>query len=70
MHDGRRTTDDGQRPVTIAHPEHFVLRWAKKAKSKMFYSAGPNFVSMTDVARCYNNNRENGKNSAGSWYIW
>jgi len=26
----RRTTDDGQRPVTIAHPEHFVLRWAKK----------------------------------------
>ena len=23
----RRTThDDGQRPVTIAHPEHFVLR--------------------------------------------
>jgi len=31
MHDARRTTtDDGQRPVTIAHPEHFVLRWAKK----------------------------------------
>jgi hypothetical protein len=31
-HDRRRTkTDDGQRPVTIAHPEHFVLRWAKKA---------------------------------------
>jgi len=29
-HDARRTTtDDGQRPVTIAHPEHFVLRWAK-----------------------------------------
>jgi len=29
-HDGRRTTtDDGQRPVTIAHPEHKVLRWAK-----------------------------------------
>jgi len=29
-HDPRRTmTDDGQRPVTIAHPEHFVLRWAK-----------------------------------------
>jgi len=22
--------DDGQGPVTIAHPEHFVLRWAKK----------------------------------------
>jgi len=28
--DGRRTTtDDGQRPVTIAHSEHIVLRWAK-----------------------------------------
>jgi len=27
---GRRTTDDGQSPVTIAHHEHFVLRWAKK----------------------------------------
>ena len=26
----RTMTDDGQRPVTIAHPEHFVLRWAKK----------------------------------------
>ena len=25
----RTTTHDGQRPVTIAHPEHFVLRWAK-----------------------------------------
>jgi len=25
----RRTTHDGQRPITIAHPEHFVLRWAK-----------------------------------------
>jgi len=29
----RRTTDDGQRPVTIAHPEHFVLRWAKKGNN-------------------------------------
>ena len=30
-HAARRTTsDDGQRPVTIAHHEHFVLRWAKK----------------------------------------
>ena len=28
--DGRRTlTGDEQRPVTITHPEHFVLRWAK-----------------------------------------
>jgi len=22
----RTTTDDGQRPITKAHPEHFVLR--------------------------------------------
>jgi len=28
----RRTTHDWQRPVTIAHPEHFVIRWAKKFK--------------------------------------
>jgi len=26
----RTTTDDGQRPITIVYPEHFVLRWAKK----------------------------------------
>jgi len=25
----KKFTHDGQRPVTIAHPEHFVLRWAK-----------------------------------------
>jgi len=29
----RTTTDDGQRPVTIAHPEHFVLRWAKNTNN-------------------------------------
>jgi len=30
---GRCTThDDGQRPVTIAHPEHFVHRWAKNMR--------------------------------------
>jgi len=35
-HAARRTTDDGQRPITIAHLEHFVLRWAKKtAYTKM-----------------------------------
>ena len=28
----KQLTDDGQRPVTIAHPEHFVLRRAKKPK--------------------------------------
>ena len=29
-HDARRTTDDGHWLTTIAHHEHFVLRWAKK----------------------------------------
>ena len=28
-HDGRRTTDDGHWLTTIAHHEHFMLRWAK-----------------------------------------
>jgi len=28
----RTTTNDGQRPVTIAHPEHKVLRWAKNKR--------------------------------------
>jgi len=28
----RTTTDDQQRPVTIAHPELFVLRWAKNVQ--------------------------------------
>jgi len=39
---GQRTTDDGQRPVTIAHPEHFVLRWANNFcihKYQPLYSA-------------------------------
>ena len=27
-HDGRHTTDDGHWLTTIAHHEHFVLRWA------------------------------------------
>ena len=26
------TDDDGQRPATIAYPEHFVLRWTKNQK--------------------------------------
>jgi len=30
--DARRTTHDGQRPVTIALHDHFVLRWAKIVK--------------------------------------
>jgi len=39
---GRRTmTDDGQRPVTIAHPEHFVLRWAKKMMFNFFFTSKP-----------------------------
>jgi len=32
-HYALRTTDDGQRPVTIAHPEHFVLRWASNVQN-------------------------------------
>ena len=28
------TDDDGQRPVTIAHPEHFVLGWAKNNRKR------------------------------------
>jgi len=35
MDDARLTTDDGQRPITIAHPEHFVLRWAKNAYTNL-----------------------------------
>ena len=32
-HNAWQTThDDGQRPITIAHPEHLVLRWVKKLK--------------------------------------
>ena len=34
MDDGRRTTttESGHRAITIAHPEHVVLRWAKKGQ--------------------------------------
>jgi len=32
----RTTHDDRQSPVTIAHHEHFVLRWAKNYKIKTF----------------------------------
>ena len=31
----RTTTDAGQRPVTIAHHEHFVLMWAKNIHEHM-----------------------------------
>jgi len=40
----RTTTDDGQRPVTIAHHEHFVLRWAKNTYFKQYIC---NFYSKT-----------------------
>ena len=33
--DGRQTPDAGQRAITIAHSEHFVLRWAKKVVPKL-----------------------------------
>ena len=32
----RTTTDDGQSPVTIAHHEHFVLKWANKSDTSAF----------------------------------
>ena len=34
------TDDDGQRPVTIAHLEHFLLRWAKNDRSAAAYYGG------------------------------
>jgi len=54
-HDGRRTTDDGRHTTTddgqplttIAHHEHFVLRWAKKhwhIKCVYVYEAGVDVV--------------------------
>jgi len=51
-HDGRRTTtDDGQRPVTIAHSEHFVLRWVKKqfALNKGYNSKGKSLYSIFNL---------------------
>ena len=33
-HYGCRTTDDGHWMITIAHHEHFVLRWAKKLENE------------------------------------
>ena len=36
--DRRRTTDAWYRAITIAHSEHFVLRWANNGK---FYTGGP-----------------------------
>ena len=33
---GSRTTDHGERPITIAHLEH-VLRWAKTAPSSYYF---------------------------------
>ena len=48
-HDGRRTTDDGHWLTTIAHHEHFVLRWAKKKKKKKkkndFGFRGDNYIT-------------------------
>ena len=34
MDDGRRTTDNGHWPITIAHHEHLVLRWANNSRKK------------------------------------
>ena len=48
----RRTTRDGQRLVTIANPEHFVLRWAKKAYNdkNIFYG---NPINAEEMTICY-----------------
>ena len=32
----RQKVDDGHSTITIAHPEHFVLRWAKNAGNQHF----------------------------------
>ena len=58
---GRRTTDDddGQSPVTIAHHEHFVLRWAKNTTRFDLY------YSMTD----YKNNTYKNINDVTKTYI-
>ena len=48
-HDGRRTTDDGHWLTTIAHHEHFVLRWAKKAslgEKSIKHIQSPCFITM------------------------
>jgi len=53
--------DDGQRPVTIAHPEHFVLRWAKKEQqhnilvNEIFQVLilGPLWVASNDMAAIF-----------------
>ena len=39
-HDARRTTDDGHWLTTIAHHEHFVLRWAKNKMFWFYYTRG------------------------------
>ena len=33
--DAQCMTDDGHWPITIAHQEHFVLRWAKNKIKKL-----------------------------------
>jgi len=41
----RHTADDGgQRPITIAHPEHFVLRWAKNVHNFVHLQVNGNHV--------------------------
>ena len=57
--DGRQmTTDDGQRSVTIAHPEHFVLRWAKKLSITL---------SVTPLTKLLLNLPQKGDNSDCHW---
>ena len=55
--DRRRTTDDGHWLTTIAHHEHFVLRWAKKRKRKemVMFKLTLFLQTFLDVLKCYYN---------------
>ena len=56
LHDGRRTTDDGWRTTddrhwltTIAHHEHFVLRWANKSSLRASVLRRHSFVKGSEL---------------------
>jgi len=39
--DKRRTTDDGQKAISMAHHDHVVLRWAKSTETNNFWFQCP-----------------------------
>ena len=49
-HDGRRTTHDGHWLTTIAHHEHFVLRWANKNTSSKAEKKNADIILMLCLA--------------------